>query len=282
MLRALDSLVHIVIMIDNEIHTKLRAEFNPDGSDVRTLQMECLAMLKEIDRICAKHNIKYILSSGTLLGAIRHGGFIPWDDDLDVEMLKGEYKRLLKVLPKELDPKFVVHSRQNDPHYIFNFIKIREKQYEVVEPGRLIAKYNKKGIFIDIFVMNQGTKFNSVLSKYIWRFLLSSPMTKLGLPGVYSIVVGFMLFNVLFPILDISNHFFGKDIRHGLGSRFTETRKKEHFTDIIKVEFEGSMFNAPADYEGYLTEIYGDYMAIPEVKQTHLVGIKKIADRCEA
>ena len=73
-------------MIDAKVQSQLRERFNPDGSMLRRQQLRMLEILLHIDRVCAEHNIKYWLSSGTLLGAMRHGGFIPWDDDLDIEM----------------------------------------------------------------------------------------------------------------------------------------------------------------------------------------------------
>ena len=80
----------------------LRARFNPDGSLLRRQQLRMLDILLEVDKICKKHDIRYWLSSGTLIGAMRHDGFIPWDDDLDIEMLRSDYVRLMKVLPSEL------------------------------------------------------------------------------------------------------------------------------------------------------------------------------------
>ena len=78
---------------------ELRARFNPDGSLLRRQQLRMLDILLEVDKICKKHDIRYWLSSGTLIGAMRHDGFIPWDDDLDIEMLRSDYVRLMKVLP---------------------------------------------------------------------------------------------------------------------------------------------------------------------------------------
>ena len=75
-------------MIDATIQQQLRERFNPEGSMLRKQQQRMLEILLHIDEVCTEHNIKYWLSSGTLLGAVRHGGFIPWDDDLDIEMLK--------------------------------------------------------------------------------------------------------------------------------------------------------------------------------------------------
>ncbi|MBR2061575.1 MAG: LicD family protein, partial [Tidjanibacter sp.] len=79
-------------------HNALRARYNPDGSALRRDQLELLRMLQVVAEICQKHNISWWLSSGTLLGAARHGGFIPWDDDMDIVLLRKDYKRLAKIL----------------------------------------------------------------------------------------------------------------------------------------------------------------------------------------
>lgn len=101
-------------MIDSKLQEELRARFNPDGSELRTYQLYLLDMLKDFDQICKNLGLKYWLSSGTLIGAARHGGFIPWDDDIDVEMLKEDYEKLLATF-KETD-KYIIQSHKNDPY----------------------------------------------------------------------------------------------------------------------------------------------------------------------
>ena len=98
-------------MIDNEA---LRAKYNPEGSLLRRDQMEMLRMLKVFAKICKEHDITWWLSSGTLLGAARHEGFIPWDDDLDIEMLKEDYDKFLKVFPSNED--FALQTLYTDPN----------------------------------------------------------------------------------------------------------------------------------------------------------------------
>ncbi|WP_431605313.1 LicD family protein, partial [Duncaniella dubosii] len=85
-------------MIDPLLQQELRSRFNPDGSPLRRHQLLMLDMLKKINRICVENNIKYWLSSGTCIGALRHGGFIPWDDDVDLEMLEEDFKKLRRVM----------------------------------------------------------------------------------------------------------------------------------------------------------------------------------------
>lgn len=107
--------------------SELRKRFNPDGSLLRRQQLRMLELLEVIDVICRKHQIPYWLSSGTLIGAARHKGFIPWDDDLDIEMLRSDYLRLLKVLPQELPDNLALQTNETDPNYIFIYGKLRDK-----------------------------------------------------------------------------------------------------------------------------------------------------------
>ena len=82
---------------------------------LRQLQLSELEILKEFVRICEKHHLKYVLTGGTLLGAVRHGGFIPWDDDIDVAMLRADYDRFAQLCKDELGPKFFYQSPATDP-----------------------------------------------------------------------------------------------------------------------------------------------------------------------
>ena len=87
-------------MISEEKQKELRATFNPDGSSLRKFQLDSLDVLIEVDRFCRKHSIQYWLCGGTMLGAVRHGGFIPWDDDIDIDMLESEFKKFEKAVEK--------------------------------------------------------------------------------------------------------------------------------------------------------------------------------------
>ena len=108
--------------MDNNLKQELRERFNPDGSLLRRQQLRMLELLEAVDLVCKKYDIPYWLSSGTLIGAVRHQGFIPWDDDLDIEMLREDYLRLMKVLPEELPDKFVLQTHETDPNYISNYV----------------------------------------------------------------------------------------------------------------------------------------------------------------
>ena len=93
----------------------LKARFNPEGSPLRRMQLRMLEMVELLDDVCRRHGIPYFLYGGTLLGAMRHNGFIPWDDDLDVGLLRRDYLRLLEVLPAELPEHIALQTNDTDP-----------------------------------------------------------------------------------------------------------------------------------------------------------------------
>lgn len=84
-------------------------------------------IMREIDRICRKHNLTYFLSCGTLLGAVRHKGFIPWDEDMDIMMPREDYEQFLKVAPDELPPQLMLDSYPQNPRYFNPFAKVRNR-----------------------------------------------------------------------------------------------------------------------------------------------------------
>lgn len=97
-------------MIDADIQADLRRRFNPDGSLLRRHQLKLLDMLRFIDEVCRNNDIPYWLSSGTLIGVMRHGGFIPWDDDVDVEMLAVDFPRFKEAVERIADPRYVLQT----------------------------------------------------------------------------------------------------------------------------------------------------------------------------
>ena len=114
------------------------------------VQQESFKILREIDRICRKHDIPYFLSSGTLLGAVRHKGFIPWDDDLDIGMTRDSLKKFEKVIAEELDPGYFYQSKKTDRYYFNSYPKIRSNSFKLIE--RTTKHLNiHKGVWVDIF-----------------------------------------------------------------------------------------------------------------------------------
>lgn len=119
--------------------------------ETRPAQLIMLDILKQVRTICEKHNIKYWIDAGTLLGCVREGGFIPWDDDLDIAMLREDYDKFKEIAQKELPEGYFFQTKETDQDYIHNFAKIRKEGTLLIETGEKYPEKYHQGIFIDIF-----------------------------------------------------------------------------------------------------------------------------------
>jgi len=127
-------------------------------ADLTELHQKLLEILEYIDKICKENNIKYSLCAGTVLGSIRHKGFIPWDDDLDVMMIRSEYNRFLECARKENNEKFFLQEERKDCPYYFS--KIRMNGTTLIEKTDVKKKWRKmhQGIFVDVFPVDYASK----------------------------------------------------------------------------------------------------------------------------
>ena len=131
---------------------------------LRQLHSIELEMLLEVDRICKENEINYTIIGGTLLGAVRHRGFIPWDDDADIAMLRPEYEKFCLIVDEKLDnTKFYFQNMERTEGYRWGYAKLRRKGTLFLRENQEYMKY-EQGIFLDIFPID-GTPDNSVLRK---------------------------------------------------------------------------------------------------------------------
>ena len=252
---------------------ELRARFNPDGSMLRRQQIRMLEILLEVDKICKKHDIKYWLSSGTLIGAMRHDGFIPWDDDLDIEMMRSDYLRLMEVLPSELPEWLALQNDETDPYYFFYYAKVRDRRSRMLEHNNYDRMWQEQGIYIDIFPMEQHPIWlhklteKSVGHMYkIWR--TSTDDTK----SIKSVRRIFDFNNtVFFPFLRFftlhSSLFTSKVITSGMGIPFHNRRYASEIFPLTTHVFEGHQLPVPHDADAHLRHLYGDYMKLPDLNK---------------
>jgi len=266
-------------MTENE---DLREIYNPDGSELRILQLKMLEILVVVTDICDKYNLPYWISGGTLLGAIRHGGFIPWDDDIDIELLRPDYKKLLRILPKEL-PDYLYLQTPGDKSNRLLFAKVRDKNSIVRSEEEDMARYKEKGIFIDIFPeersyrwmkdivdffygrafrrLKRGRPFHSF--RYFYEYATSL--------FLYPIGVGLMwLARSICAITKPDN------ILHSYGIGNSTNHNAGYMFPVGKVTFEGKEFSAPKKVDTYLRKQYGDYMIIPpkEKRASHFLKVE--------
>ncbi len=237
-------------------------------------QKVLLQILREFDRICRKYRIPYILFAGSAIGAVRHRGIIPWDDDIDVALLRPDYERFLEIAPAELDREVFYLQGEFSDHWPMFFSKLRKNQTACME--RLYPKDPKthQGIYIDIFPVDsladgrlmQKLQFAAskiVIAKGLDRrgYLTDSKLKKL-----------FMFFCRALPSKPM--HRFVCRRKHpnsalvhtffGAASKFDpNTFRREWFTDRIEVPFEDGKYYISAHYDELLRKIYGDYMRIP-------------------
>lgn len=254
-------------MIEASLQEQLRLKYNPDNSPLRTLQLQMLDILIEFDRICKKHNIQYWLDAGTLLGAVRHGGFIPWDDDIDVCMFPDDYKKFCEVCQAELTPPYKWHAAKTKENYYSHWGRVVNEEIVVKRclknPDR-IESYN---VWLDVFIVEEGAvKTKQKIEKLYGKCLRRK--YKHITDGKFSYFIALLLLPCIesfLSILRVWNKIVHQDeLIYIYGAPFSSKHyyKKDTFP-LSSIEFEGRSFCAPCNPHGYLTTSFGDYSSIP-------------------
>lgn len=245
---------------------------------LKKVQQTELEILLEIDRICKEENIKYYLFYGTLIGAVRHGGFIPWDDDIDIVLFRDEYDRLLNILPQKLGEKFWLQCYETDNNYWNYFAKVRKKGTLYKEKNLKNIPDEKCGIWVDIFPLDNlhdKPLFNKRVNYLIKTIGFTLKKRELSLPDSefsrrYLPIMKYWSLFSKETLLKKENKLFRKyknresEYCSDMGD-FTSAPvpyKKTSFGQEF-ISFEGEMLPVPQDYDNILTTYYGDYMTLP-------------------
>lgn len=250
---------------------------------MREIQLCTLQILKEVVRICDKYNLTYYLDYGTLLGAVRHKGFIPWDDDIDIEMPISDYRKFLKIAPKEISKDFFVQTYKSESAYNLLWTQVRANN-----TTSMPIKYKNWnihwGMHIDVFPLvsvfhsERGKKIQSK-GLEIARALISKEYLdacepdsieenkKLKCLYILPRCMREVLCDVILRVL-LRNPFKSK-VCSALDRELSYRIDSTAYRHTISVEFEGMYFSAPEEYDYILTSIYGDYMTPPPESERH-------------
>ena len=261
----------------NEINHLMSSE------ELRQLKAVELKMLIAFIEICQKHQLRYFLLGGTLLGAVRHGGFIPWDDDIDVGMPRPDYEKFLQIAPTELTADYFLQNHQSDPEYPQCFSKIRDSSTTFIETSCKNLHINH-GVYIDIFPLD-GCPEQSKIKKYYQSIKLRQIRisNSLYLPSqnLQSLAKNLIRrFTVLrYPNLkktirlqDEAYKKYSYDASESVANYggawgMKEIMPRSYFGKGVSGTFEGITVTLPEKYDAYLTHCYGDYMTPPPPEQ---------------
>ena len=246
-----------------------------DSKELRKLQLTLVELLDEVVRICNKHKLEYFVVGGTCLGAVRHKGFIPWDDDIDVAMPREDYEKFLVIARDELDPKYFLDYYKTSSENHFGFAKIKKNNTTFVQ-GYTYKSHN--GFFLDIFPLDYNKKdtklvaFDASLSRCLVETLKykdkNLKLKDLRRPYISLLFVPFTNKRLHKMIDYLYTHNNKKE--HGNAAIYPTVyhyKKDVYPMDVVfphsEVEFEGKKYHAYHDPDKYLTHLYGDYMKLP-------------------
>lgn len=249
------------------------------------LQKELLTMFIWLNDFCIKNNIKYYMLGGTMLGAARHHGFIPWDDDIDIGIPREDYNRIISLLgDKRVDKYYLETPFSSDKNYKYPYCKLYDTTTTLVENTWPVIK---KGIFIDIFPLDalandekeaeKEWKKIYYLTNILWcRFCAINKersLIKNSLILAFHLIPQFVINDkkLLIHINDLaqSNNFFEKEYGGNIfgnwGSK--EIMKTSIMGQPTKYTFEGFEFFGPENYDDYLTKMYGNWKELPPLEK---------------
>lgn len=258
--------------------------------DLKTIKNIELQMLRAFVEICECLNVKYYLLGGTALGAVRHHGFIPWDDDIDVGLLRKDYELFISKAQSFLPDYYFLQNIYSDPECMINFSKIRDSRTTFIETSTKNKKMNH-GVYIDIFPLDyypddeddrkKIKKKKRLISRRLYKEYtmpdeIKSGRTREKVKKLISVLLSIKYHHPIDALLENErlNTAFnkGKNLINYCGAwGEKEIIPEDWFGEGVKVEFEGLQLLIPKSYDKYLARIYGDYMKLPPIdkRQSH-------------
>ena len=259
-------------MVDTE---KLKQKYSPEGSALREYQLRMVKEVLFLDKVCKNHGLTYFLSGGSALGAVRHHGFIPWDDDMDIALPSEDFKRLVRILHETDAGPYVLQDRHTDFNYVHEFPKFREKEGNMLGScpprGRL---YKYKGVGVDIFSIEKNSYLRSLVCGKLRVYLLHyTYLIKNAWLRKWVTKLQWIVFRCLVPLTWPLNVFRKKgELHYGLGQGLPKhIMWKQDLFPVSEVPFESAVLPVPCNQDAYLTCLYGNWRQVPsdeEIKKT--------------
>ena len=251
-------------------------------TDIREIQQMELGIMEYIHEICQKIGVKYFLAYGSLIGAVRHKGFIPWDDDMDICMLREDYEKLQDYLISNPDERYEVMSYKNNLNYVYPFMKVQDNQTYLLEEDVRID--SNMGIYVDIFPVD-GYEDDSAFKDKMTRLIKKRQLSCYTFKGITNTK---SLLNSLIRYISVIVFYFTNTNKYIRGiDELAKSRKvsdyeevdyliykdmnklvwrREWLEQVTTGTFEGKEFMIPKNYHEILTSDYGDYMQLPPVE----------------
>jgi lipopolysaccharide cholinephosphotransferase len=263
----------------------------PDQGPLRRAQMVMLRLLRYHDRICREHGLRYWLEAGTLLGAVRHGGFIPWDDDLDVAMPRPDFERYRTVASAGLPADVTLSDYRTDARHLWPFLKLRDKRSRLLEAGGELINRGETGIYLDVFPVDLvdptrvGPRQLRRRQRYFAMLMKAVARDHHGLLGppqrlLLRLLGGRAAVRRL-ELAGLPTDWAGRE--GALASLYLKYASPRLFFQpaeifpLREVAFEGVSSFAPHDTEEYLRRMFGaDYLTPPPPEQrlTHALSLE--------
>lgn len=272
----LQTALELCVLSYKNIDRPLAFPYAHDGR-LKSVQQILLAYLLEVDRICKKHNIKYFLAGGTLLGAVRHQGFIPWDDDADIMMLRDDYEKFLEIAPKEMPSGVTFQTDKTDKgcHYPFAKIRLDNTMFATVFSRE--HKDMNNGLSFDIFCHDKtaNSKLGRKLHLNATLFFRAMVFNKWNhrpvkngnkvVSAICTLIKNILPLRCSQWLQNVTLEFFknkknAKYLYDGTGRNIYNGEFPAYYLDeVAYLDFEGYKLPVPKEYDKYLRYLYGDY-----------------------
>lgn len=250
--------------------------------ELKTIQLE---ILDHVSKFCIENSIEYWLDCGTLLGAVRHNGYIPWDDDIDIGMMREDYDKFIALYNKNSDSRYVFHCGENDDDFSYAYGKVFDTRTILYEPDEETGF--KEAVNIDVCVYDNAPD-NDMLLKFVYfkrdfyRIMRSLQLEYTPHGGLVKSVAMIALRKIAKPFFKQKkkNHYIQKLIKNSKKYSEKNCRRVGNFTGLTKIvcskevfsefqdaPFEGRTYRIPIGYHDWLCEFYGDYMKLPPLEK---------------